>query len=327
LNSSEEPRALWTVAPGRAELRPASPRPGDGEVIVRTLWSGISRGTERLVFNGHVPAEVADRMRAPAQEGTFPHPVMYGYCAVGRLEPTCETVFALQPHREAFAARPADLARVPDGVPPRRATLAAQMETALNAIWDSGAAPGDRIAVVGAGVVGSLIAYLAAGLPGSEVLAVDVDPSREAVAEALRFRFATPRDARGEADIVIHTSATEEGLALALSLAGEEGTVVEASWHGDRAPRVPLGGAFHARRLRLLSSQVGAVPAGRRPRWTHRRRLDKALALLADPRLDILIDGEVAFRDLPAELPRLLAPGAPGLFTAVRYDTAPEGDV
>ncbi|KMO22265.1 dehydrogenase [Methylobacterium platani JCM 14648] len=283
------------------------------------MWTALSRGTERLVFEGRVPDAVADRMRAPAQGGAFSFPVKYGYCAVGETQDGTP-VFALRPHQEAFNAPLAALCPLPAGLPPRRAVLAANMETALNALWDSGAGPGDRIAVVGGGVVGLFVAHLCAGLPGAEVLVIDRDPARAATARALDLAFALPEEAEPEADIVFHASASAAGLALALSLAGEEAAIVELSWYGDAPVASPLGLAFHARRLRLVASQVGAVAASRRPRWSHRRRLLKALDLLADPRLDALLTEEIAFDALPAALPRLLAPGAPGLCTVIRYD-------
>ncbi|WP_438823055.1 zinc-dependent alcohol dehydrogenase [Methylobacterium frigidaeris] len=295
------------------------PIPGPDEVRARTLWTGLSRGTERLVFEGRVPEAVAGRMRAPAQGGDFSFPVKYGYCAVAETEDG-ERVFALQPHQEAFVAPRAALCPLPEGLPPRRAVLAANMETALNALWDSGAGPGDQIAVVGGGVVGLLVAHLCAGLPGTEICLIDRDPARAETARALGLAFALPEAAKLEADIVFHASASEAGLALALSLAGEEATIVELSWYGETAIAAPLGLAFHARRLRLVASQVGAVAASRRPRWSHRRRLLKALDLLRDDRLDALLTEEIAFADLPAALPRLLSPGAPGLCTVIRYE-------
>jgi threonine dehydrogenase-like Zn-dependent dehydrogenase len=321
-------RALWYVTRGRAELRPAPlPLPGPQDARVTTLWSALSRGTERLVYHGHVSVMESERMRAPMQEGDFPYPVKYGYCAVGVVEGgprelQGRTVFALHPHQDRFVAPVALLRPVPDEVPPRRAVLAANMETALNGVWDSGAGPGDRIVVVGAGVLGLLIGYLAAGIPGTEVTMVDIDLSRHAIARAFGCRFSKPLDAPGEADVVFHASATEAGLACALSCAGVEASLVEMSWYGDSQVRVPLGHDFHGRRLRLISSQVGHVSPTRRPRWTAQRRLDKALSLLADARLDALINEEIAFLDLPAELPRLLAPQAAGLATVVRYGEA-----
>jgi NADPH:quinone reductase-like Zn-dependent oxidoreductase len=318
-------RALWYVTRGRAELRPAGlPPAGPLDARVRTLWSALSRGTERLVYHGRVSMTESERMRAPMQEGDFPYPVKYGYCAVGLVEEgprelQGRTVFALHPHQDRFVAPAAMLTPVPDNVPARRAVLAPNMETALNGLWDAGAGPGDRIVVVGAGVVGLLVGYLAARLPGAEVTMVDIDLSRRAAVQRLGCRFSKPLDAPGEADLVFHTSATEAGLACALSCAGDEATVVEMSWYGDAQVGVPLGGDFHARRLKLVSSQVGQVSPSRRRRWTHGRRLEKALSLLADDVLDALLTGEVAFADLPAELPRLMEPGAPGLATLVRY--------
>lgn len=308
------PMALWCIGPGRAETRPAEP--GDG-VAVDTLFTAISRGTERLVFEGRVPESEAGRMRAPAQEGAFPFPVKYGYSAVGRVTEGAlrgRAVFALHPHQTRFRMPEAALTPLPDGLPPERAVLGANMETALNILWDSGAAAGDRIAVIGAGVVGALAGYLAARLPGAEVTLVDRRPERAALADALGCGFApadeTPKGAPDGApdacDVVIHTSATADGLALALGLAGQDATVVEASWHGAGATPVPLGGAFHSRRLRLVSSQVGHLPPDRAARWTHGRRMAKALDLLCDPALDILISGETRFEDLAAQYGAIL---------------------
>ncbi len=320
-----EARALWYVGRGRADVREAALPPlAPGMARVKTLWTALSRGTERLVFNGLVSGPERARMRAPLQEGEFPFPVKYGYCAVGLVEAgppdlVGRTMFCLHPHQDRFDAPLAMLSPVPEGVPARRATLAANMETALNALWDSGAGPGDRIVVVGAGVIGLLVATLAAGLPGAEVTVVDQDLSREGAARGLGCAFQKPLDAPGGADVVFHASANAGGLACALACAGREASVVELSWYGDQMVAAPLGLAFHSERLRLVSSQVGQVSPGRRPRWSHARRLAKVLELLADPRLDALITEEVAFADLPAVLPRLLAPGAPGLGTVVRY--------
>jgi threonine dehydrogenase-like Zn-dependent dehydrogenase len=320
-----EARALWYVTRGRAELRPVvlAPR-GLGDALVRTLWSGLSRGTERLVFEGRVSLSGDERMHAPFQEGTFPYPVKYGYCAVGVVEDgpvslVGQTVFTLHPHQDRFVVPATAVVPVPETVPPRRAALAANMETALNGLWDSGAGPGDRILVVGAGVVGCLVAFLAGRLPGAEVTLVDVDRSRQDVARHLGVRFSRPLDAPGEADVVFHASGAPAGLACALACAGQEAVVVEMSWYGDRMIAAPLGLNFHSRRLQLVSSQVGEVAPSRRPRWTRRRRLEKALVLLSDARLDALIGEEVPFEALAEALPRLFAPGAPGPATVVRY--------
>lgn len=323
---AEGPRALWYLGDGTVELRPgATLAPSDDAALVRMLFSGVSRGTERLVLDGRVPESERRRMRAPRQEGEFPGPVKYGYAAVGVVEKgprelVGRAVFCLHPHEERFVAPVSTLHPLPEGLPPRRATLAANMETGLNALWDAGAGACDRIVVVGGGVVGLLAAALAAGLPGAEVTVVDVDERRRAMAERLGAAFVTPHDAPRDADVVLHTSASAAGLATALACAGEEAAVVEMSWHGSSDVAVPLGRAFHARRLRLLSSQVGQVSQSRRPRWTTRRRLAAALDLLAaDGRLDALIDVEIPFADAPALLPERLAVGAEGLGVVLAY--------
>jgi NADPH:quinone reductase-like Zn-dependent oxidoreductase len=317
--------ALTYVAPGQAELRPLDlPRLASGMVEVETRFSALSRGTERLVFAGRVPPSEHERMRAPFQTGAFPFPVVYGYAAVGvvRAGPPALTgreVFALSPH-QTLARLPADaVVPLPEGLDPRRAPLAANLETALNVAWDAGIGPGDRIAVVGGGVLGLMVAAIAAAIPATEVTVVDTRPDRATPARALGARFALPAAAPDEQDCVIHASASGAGLATALELAGFEATVVEASWFGAVEPHVPLGAAFHSRRLTLKSSQVGEVPPARRVRWSRRRRLETALALLRDPRFDALITGEVAFADLPARLPDLLGPDPVGLATIVRY--------
>jgi threonine dehydrogenase-like Zn-dependent dehydrogenase len=296
-------RALWITGLGVVELREEEVQQGAGDVVVESRFGGISRGTEALVFRGGVPESERVRMRAPLQAGEFPFPVKYGYATVGRVVagPTGlrgRDVFVLHPHQDRFVAPVAMAVPLPAGVPPERAVLAANLETALNIAWDAGAGPGDRIAVVGAGTVGALAGWLCGRLPGAEVTLVDVDPGRAALACALGCGFAAPEAAPADCDRVIHASASGEGLATALALAGLEATVVEASWYGDRATHVGLGGAFHSRRLRIVSSQVGLVPADRRARWSGRRRLETALALLREPALDALISGETRFDDL-----------------------------
>jgi threonine dehydrogenase-like Zn-dependent dehydrogenase len=312
------------VEPGRAELRDEALRPpGPGEVLVRALASGVSRGTESLVFHGRVPASQRAAMRAPFQEGEFPAPVKYGYASVGIVEdgPAAllgRRVFCLFPHQDRYVVPAEAVVPVPDDVPDGRAVLAANMETAVNALWDAAPRIGDRIAVIGAGVVGGLAAGLAARLPGVEVALVDVRPERAALAAALGCDFVSPREARGDADLVIHASGTGEGLATALRLAGFEATVLELSWYGDAPVAAPLGENFHSRRLTLRSSQVGEVAAARRARRSRRDRLSLALELLRDPRFDALVGEAGPFAELPAALARLAASAGP-LCHVVRY--------
>ena len=311
-STAEIAQALWYVAPGRAEIREerlAAPRPG--EVRVRALFGALSRGTEALVLAGRVPESEFERMRAPFMGGHFPFPIKYGYATVGRIENGPQErlgriVFALHPHQHLFNIPESAIVALPETVLPQRAVLAANMETALNAVWDSAAGPADRIAIVGAGTVGALVAFLCSGLAGAEVMLVDINERRAELAQKLGVRFAKPETAKGDCDLVVHASGTAAGLRTALALAGEEATVLELSWYGDTPVAAPLGGAFHSRRLRLISSQVGQVASSHRPRWTHNRRLAAAIDLLADSRLDALLAPMVSFYDLPRRLPDIL---------------------
>ncbi|MFC5607842.1 zinc-dependent alcohol dehydrogenase [Variovorax soli] len=309
-------RACWIEAPGRAALRPVQlAAPGDGDVLVRALHSGVSRGTELLVFSGRVPPSEYQRMRAPFQEGDFPAPVKYGYASVGVVEqgpPELQgrAVFCLHPHQSRYVVPAGAVHPLPHGLPPQRAVLAANMETAVNALWDAAPRLGDRIAVVGGGVVGLLVAWLASRLPGCSVQLIDTHAPREHMATRLGLQFALPGRAASEADLVVHASGHAEGLATALKLAAFEATVLELSWYGEQAVSLPLGEAFHARRLTLKSSQVGHVATAQRARWTHARRMALALSLLQDERLDALVTDSAPFDQLPAVLARL-ASGAP----------------
>jgi threonine dehydrogenase-like Zn-dependent dehydrogenase len=276
------------------------------------------------VFEGRIPLGERERMRMPTQEGEFPFPVKYGYCAVGRVEAgadalTGRIVFALHPHQSRFVIPESAAVPIPDAIPARRAVLAANVETALNVLWDGEAKAGQKIAVVGGGIVGLLVAALAVKPFSADVTLIDTDASRKVLAEKLGARFATPDAAPRGFDLVIHTSANEVGLALALEIAAFEGTIVEASWYGDKPVNVPLGGAFHSQRLRLISSQVGAVAPSQRARHTPRTRMEEALKLLAEERFDILLGEDIPFEELPFHLPRLLAPDARGIGALVKY--------
>jgi NADPH:quinone reductase-like Zn-dependent oxidoreductase len=317
--------ALWYCGAGKAEIRrEVLDTPGAGEVRVRSLYSAISRGTESLVFAGRVPESEFTRMRAPFMAGDFPFPVKYGYATVGRVEDgstalSGKNVFALYPHQTRFNLPAASALVLPDNVSPHRAVLAANMETALNGVWDAAPGPADHIAIIGAGVVGSLVAYLCGRLPAAQVTLVDINPARAELASALGVSFAEPAKAERDCDLVVHASGSPDGLSTALELAGDEATVLEMSWYGDRVVSTLLGGPFHSRRLRLISSQVGSIAPSHRPRWSHHRRLAAAVGLLADARLDVLLAPEIAFSDLPERLPQILAPGSTTLCQPIAY--------
>jgi len=318
-----EALAFWLRAPGTGEIRetPVSP-PGPGEVLVRTLRSGVSRGTESLVFRGGVPASQYAAMRAPFQQGEFPGPVKYGYLNVGVVvqgpqELRGRTVFCLYPHQTEYVVPAGAVTVVPDDVPPERAVLAGTVETAVNALWDAAPLLGDRVSVVGAGMVGCCVARLLAGFPGVQVTLVDIDPARAQVAAALGVDFALPRGAVDGRDLVVHTSATSAGLQTSLELLSPEGTVIDLSWYGDTEVSLSLGGAFHSRRLGIRASQVGSVPPARRR--TTAERLGLALELLRDPAFDAVITGVSRFDELPDVMPQLASGALPALCHTVSY--------
>lgn len=321
-------RAFWIGEPGSGEIRTERLRePGPGDVLVRTLYSGVSRGSEALVFRGGVPAGQRDIMRAPFQDGDFPAPVKYGYLNVGTVERgpadlEGRTVFCLYPHQTAYVVPADGVVVVPDDVPPRRAVLAGTVETAVNALWDAAPLIGDRVAVVGAGMVGCCVARLLAQIVGVHVSVIDVDVSRADTVEALGAEF-VPADvaARRDAyDLALHTSGTSAGLQLALDLLGREGVVTDVSWYGDTDVRLSLGGAFHSSRLSIRASQVGTVAPARRGSRTTRSRLEFAVSLLRDPAFDALVTGPTPFDELPAAMPQIVGAGAPALCHTISYD-------
>jgi 2-desacetyl-2-hydroxyethyl bacteriochlorophyllide A dehydrogenase len=323
-------RQFWIHSPGRAEIVGAEvPARRPGDVLVRTLFSGISRGTESLVFSGSVPPSQYGVMRAPFQDGGFPGPIKYGYSNVGRVEEADEdakqligrTIFCLYPHQDVYCV-PADrVTQVPDDVPAGRAVLAANMETAVNVVWDAQPGPGDRIVVIGAGVVGLLVAWVCRQVPGTDVTIVDPNPARAQVASELGLSHRTAPPGEATADLVVHASGNPSGLVTALAVADVEATIVEASWYGTKAVTLPLGEAFHSRRLKVVSSQVGRIPPHQEPRWTYARRMRLALELLRDARLDVLITGEDEFDALPAVLDRLTRAPGNTLCHRIRYST------
>jgi hypothetical protein len=320
--------AYWTVGPGRGELRSEElPDPGPEEALVRSLYSGISKGTELVVHQAAVPPCVAEQMRAPHQEGSFPSPVKFGYLSVGVVEQgpadwVGQTVFCLHPHQDRYVVPVSSLTRVPDGVPPRRAVLTGTVETAVNALWEAGPRLGDRVAVIGAGLVGGMVATLLRTFPLSRLQLVDLDPARRELANALGVDFAHPDDALPDCDIVFHCSASEGGLERSLKLVGDEGEIIEMSWYADRKITIPLGEDFHARRLSIRASQVGAVARARRHRRTNADRLELAVSLLADPVFDAFLTGASGFTELPGVVQDLAGGRLEALCHVIEYPGA-----
>src|SRR5450631_772730 len=323
---TENARAFWVLKPGRGEMRSEKlAAPGAGDLLVHAQYSAVSRGTEALVFQGRVPPSEYQRMRCTWQAGEFPGPVKYGYSSVGKVQAGSaallgHSVFCLFPHQSAYVVPERAVLAIPLGVPPERAVLAANVETALNSTGDAEPRLGDRISVVGGGVLGCLCAYLLSRVPGTEVELVDVRAERERTAQALGVGFSLPAHAGRERDLVVHASGSESGLRTALELAASDCTVLELSWFGDSEVRLPLGAAFHQRRLSLRASQVGTVSPRARARFDHRARLALALELCKDPLLDVLIDGESAFDDLPETMLGLASPAGGALCHRLRYE-------
>lgn len=321
-------RAFWVTGYRRGELRPVQVSRQQlaetGDVIVETLYSGISRGTESLVFHGRVPESEHARMRCPFQEGDFPYPVKYGYANVGRVleGPSSlknRVVFSLFPHQTCFRVPESAVVPLPDALPPERAVLAANMETAVNALWDATPRVGDRVAVIGCGVVGCLVAWMAQRIPGTRVLAIDPDTNKAPILEQLGVHWRAENDGRDDYDLVIHASGHPEGLETALDLAGVEARIVEMSWYGDRPVPLSLGGAFHSRRLSLIASQVGRIAPAQSARWSYRERMALALRLLQAPELDALIHSECRLTDLPSAMASVTAPDSGVLCHRVIY--------
>jgi threonine dehydrogenase-like Zn-dependent dehydrogenase len=320
-----EALAFWLREPGVGEIRSAQlPKVGPDDVLVRTLRSGVSRGTETLVFRGGVPLSQHKIMRAPFQEGDFPAPLKYGYLNVGLVEDgparlQGRTVFCLYPHQSAYVVPASSVVVVPDGVPAARAVLAGTVETAVNALWDAAPLIGDRVTVVGAGMVGCSVARLLARFPSVQVTLVDTDIGRAEVARLLGVEFALPAEALGDQDLVVHASATSAGLQRSLELLTVEGTVLDLSWYGNADVTLSLGGAFHSRRLSIRASQVGLVAPVRRASRTMSDRLTLALDLLRDPAFDALLTGSSRFDELPETMARLAAGNLPALCHVINY--------
>jgi threonine dehydrogenase-like Zn-dependent dehydrogenase len=328
-NLTIDATAYWTTAKEQGELRSEKLQaPGPNEALVRALYSGISKGTEMVVHKGAVPPRVANEMRAPRQEGEFPGPVKFGYLSVGIVEDGPEDlkgqrVFCLNPHQDRYVVPLESLTKIPDDVPSRRAVLTGTVETAINALWEAGPRLGDRVAVVGAGLVGGMVATLLRSFPLERLQLVDVAPSKQQLAKALGVELVHPDEARDDCDIVFHCSASEQGLERSLQLVGDEGDVIEMSWYANRKVTVPLGEDFHARRLSIRASQVGVVARARRHRRTNADRLDLAVSLLADPVFDAFLTGSSPFADLPAVVKELACGSRDALCHVIEYPATP----
>lgn len=310
-------RALWITESGKSEMRSQQLPPRQNEqLLVRAAYGAVSRGTESLVFHGAVPASMLESMRCPHQEGELSLPVKYGYCSVGEVIEGAadwlgQRVFCLHPHQDYYLVSQTAVSRIPANVPSARAVLAANMETAINALWDAEPTVGCRATIIGAGAVGLLLGRLLSQIPGVDLELVDTSADKDEVCRALGSHCVRPAQARSDRDLVIHATGNGAGLQTALNLAGTEAVVLELSWYGTRPVTLELGGPFHNRRLKIISSQVGTVAPRMRPRWSYARRMSLALELLEDEALDVLLSEPTPFEQLPLALPTLFSnPGS-----------------
>jgi len=320
-------RALFHTAPRRVEIREVpTPRPVAGEVLVRTVCSGISGGTERLVYRGEVPAGLALDDTIGALGGTFSYPFPYGYACVGEIAGSGQAVFAFHPHQDVFAAPASELIPLP-GIDPASATLLPLVETALQVTLDAGTGYRDRVIVLGAGVLGLLTGLLMRRCGWQPLIAEPVRWRRE-VASRLGLATAAPAELTDEeVPLVIDASGSPDAPAMALDLLAHEGTLLVASWFGTKPVTLPLGGAFHRRRLTIRSTQVSTVPARLSGTWSRARRRQETVALLAELPLAQLCTHAFGF-DAAAEAFLAVDQGQPGLMHAVlNYDGSPAGDL
>ncbi len=308
-------RALFHTAPRCVEIRELpTPRPAAGEVLVRTLCSGISSGTERLVYRGEIPAEVALDDTIDALGGTFSYPFAYGYACVGEVAESGQAVFAFHPHQDVFTARTSELIPLP-AIDPASATLFPLVETALQVTLDAG---------TGFGLLTGLLLQRSGWRP----LIAEPQAWRRAMASSLGVNTAAPEElVKAEVPLVIDASGNPDAPAMALNMLAHEGTLLVASWFGTKPVVLPLGGAFHRRRLIIRSTQVSTMPARLSGTWTRSRRRREAVALLAELPLAQLCTHVFAFGHA-AEAFQAVDQGKPGLMHAVLdYDRSAAGDL
>lgn len=301
-------------------------------VLIETLYSGISRGTESLVYHGKVPISEANRMRCPHQTGDFTYPVSYGYACVGKVIETQsdvsqikkdDIVFVLHPHQDIFCVPEEACNLVPATLTPSRAVLSANMETALNAVWDAEISGTSNHMVIGAGVVGLLTAFVLKSLSGHSPILIDINTAKKPIAEKLGLAFHTPDEIAqknlAEMERLFNTSASEKGLQLAIEQSGFEAKILEMSWYGDKAVNLRLGGEFHSKRLQIISSQVGHIAPAKRETHGYSDRMQEAMKLLSDDKLDALLEPEIMFEALPDHLHDIFNKNSSALCQLVKY--------
>ncbi len=298
-------RALWHNSPFDSTLRrEVLADSKDGELLLRSMFSLVSQGTERLVACGAVPESLYGSMRVPYMGGNFSFPVKYGYALVGEVlnqgHPwQGRAVFVMHPHQDYCVVAQRDCFCLPANVSPRSAVLAANLETAVTALWDARPLLGERVLVVGFGLLGALTALLLKRFPGLDLWISEPNSYRKDLAKKMGFHLWEGQHV-GEFDLCVHSSATEDGLQMALDVLGREGRVLELSWYGNKRSALSLGEAFHHKRLRIISSQVAHLPSDMQARWGYARRKELVFKLLHSSDWRLLPDAELGLEDLPS---------------------------
>jgi threonine dehydrogenase-like Zn-dependent dehydrogenase len=298
--------ALWHRSASESEIITGDIRKEEGkELLVESFFSLVSIGTERTVALGMVPPEIREQMKVPYMEGSFSFPCKYGYSLVGKIirGPAGlknRFVHLMHPHQDMAWVHPSSVFPLPDGIPPRRAVLAGNMETAVNALWDSEISVGDSVLIAGFGIVGALIALLASCIPGVAIVVLETNEKRRSLAAKLGFDlFENFRTGNTPFDAALNTTGDENALQICIDNTGFESQVTEVSFYGTKAVSVRMGGNFHISRKRIAVSQVSNLPLKKLARWDHLRRKQLVYNLLKDNRFDCLVENAVPFHDAP----------------------------
>jgi threonine dehydrogenase-like Zn-dependent dehydrogenase len=306
--------ALWHISPdASAILEHDLPAGNDHMLLVKSLYSLVSMGTERIVASALMPSAVWNQMAVPYMEGTFSLPCKYGYSLTGKVlkgpaEYKGKTVHLMHPHQDRLWVNATSVFIVPDDIPATRAVLASQVETAVTAIWDSRISLGDSVLIAGFGLVGAMIALLTSPIPGVKIAVLEKNEFRKELARELCFDVIDKQDENGKIfDVAIHTAGDEKALQFCIDHIGHESQVTEVSFYGKKSITLMLGETFHTQRKRIVVSQVAHIPSHKLNRWDLHRRKKLVFDMLKDKRFDMLVENRIPFEQ------------APLLFNQIRY--------
>lgn len=311
-------RSLWHIDAGHSEIRSQNLDPLPGQILLQSLYSLISLGTEKTIALGGVPGNVYDKMKVPYMEGSFSLPVKYGYSLVARSEEG-QCYHLMHPHQDLVSVNPESLTPVPPGIPPSRAVLVSNMETALTAYWDAGPLKDEKIMIAGFGLIGALTALLLRLKGFQDITVYEPDATRTGLARRLGFHTGDPGFDPGPFDLAFHSSGNASGLQHCLEVMGPEGRILELSWYGRQKITLGLGEHFHINRLRIIASQVSSIPRNLQGAWNFAKRKQEVLSLLADPCWDRLEIEEVPFETSPAVFYKIRHSQTKGLTYILKY--------